>query len=95
MKWFRKKRSRSLDSKAGNFPQQKGAPLVSSIALARIPAPLLERIFTFVCPHAHDETYETCGESAIEDRCMLCDLRDLAHCVRVSKKWRDAASNVL
>lgn len=63
--------------------------------IARLPAPLLERVFAFVCPHARDETYETCELSAVEDTCMLCDLRDLAHCAQVSRRWRKLAANVL
>lgn len=63
--------------------------------VARLPAPLVERIFSFVCPHASDETYETCEQSAVEDTCMLCDLRDLSHCAQVSRRWRTLAANVL
>ena len=74
-----------------------GYPTTTSTAncIARLPAPLLERVFAFVCPHARDETYETCELSAVEDTCMLCDLRDLAHCAQVSRRWRKLAANVL
>ncbi|RWA07255.1 hypothetical protein EKO27_g7857 [Xylaria grammica] len=48
-----------------------------------LPAPILERVFSFVCPHSSDESYETCERSAVEDTCMLCDLRDLAHAAQV------------
>ncbi|KAK4227087.1 hypothetical protein QBC38DRAFT_206197 [Podospora fimiseda] len=67
----------------------------SAITLARLPAPVLERIFTFVCPHSKDESYETCEQSSVEDACMLCDLRDLAHCVAVCRKWRDQGIKLL
>ena len=63
----------------------------SAALLADLPAPVLGRIFAFVCPHSRDESYDTCEESAIEDTCMLCDLRDLAHCVAVCKRWRREA----
>ncbi|KAK3685537.1 hypothetical protein B0T22DRAFT_221162 [Podospora appendiculata] len=66
------------------------ATRASAQALANLPPAILERIFAFVCPHTLDESYETCEQSAIEDACMLCDLRDLAHCVAVSKRWRKA-----
>lgn len=67
----------------------------SARRLVNLPAPVLERIFTFVCPHAKDESYETCEQSSLEDACMLCDLRDLAHCVAVCKKWRAEAIKLL
>ncbi|KXJ92617.1 hypothetical protein Micbo1qcDRAFT_160359 [Microdochium bolleyi] len=60
-----------------------------------LPPRVLERIFTFVCPHASDETYENCESSAIEDACMLCDLRDLAHAGSVCRAWRRSAVKVM
>lgn len=60
-----------------------------------LPTPILQRVFAFVCPHAKDESYETCEQSAIEDACMLCDLRDLAHSGMVCKSWRKAAQPVM
>lgn len=67
----------------------------SAAKLAELPAPVLERIFAFVCPHSQDSTYESQEQSSIEDACMLCDLRDLAHCIQVCKKWRATARKVL
>ncbi|KAK3997609.1 hypothetical protein QBC44DRAFT_346854 [Cladorrhinum sp. PSN332] len=67
----------------------------SAAALARLPAPVLERIFAFVCPHSKDESYETCEQSSVEDACMLCDLRDLAHCAAVCRKWRNEGVKLL
>jgi hypothetical protein len=52
----------------------------------RLPRPVLARIFSFVCPHTVDNTYSTSEESA-SDGCMLCDMRDLAHCALVCKRW--------
>ncbi|KAM7202759.1 hypothetical protein V8F20_004273 [Naviculisporaceae sp. PSN 640] len=63
----------------------------SAMVLAQFDASILNRIFGFVCPHSLDESYETCEQSSIEDACMLCDLRDLAACVGVSKRWREVA----
>ncbi|KAI0471140.1 hypothetical protein GGR56DRAFT_659173 [Xylariaceae sp. FL0804] len=60
-----------------------------------LPSPILERIFTFVCPHTADETYETCEQSAMEDACMLCDLRDLSHTGQVCKTWRKTAIKLI
>lgn len=71
------------------------ATRASAMTLANLPAPILERIFTFVCPHSRDTSYETCEASSIEDACMLCDLRDLAHCLAVCKRWRKEGANIL
>jgi hypothetical protein len=102
MKWFRrKKKSQSVDSNDNRhspfrFDPAHYPPTTSSAnCIAKLPAPLLERIFAFVSPHALDETYEACEQSAVEDTCMLCDLRDLSHCAQVSKRWRKLAANVL
>ncbi|KAI1761396.1 hypothetical protein GGR53DRAFT_505966 [Hypoxylon sp. FL1150] len=60
-----------------------------------LPASILERIFSFVCPHTQDESYETCEQSALVDACMLCDLRDLSHAGQVCKSWRVAAVKLM
>jgi hypothetical protein len=76
-----------------NVPAWQAPP--SRDIINNLPPPILERIFAFVCPHTQDSTYESCEQSAVEDACMLCDLRDLAHCTRVSRRWRKLAANVL
>jgi hypothetical protein len=51
-------------------PQGAGCPPLypptrnSAYLLAHLPPKVLERIFAFVCPHALDESYETCEGSA-------------------------------
>ncbi|KAI1076333.1 hypothetical protein F5B20DRAFT_333498 [Whalleya microplaca] len=60
-----------------------------------LPPPILERVFSFVCPHSCDESYDTCEQSAIEDACMLCDLRDLSHAGQVCKRWRQSAIRLM
>lgn len=67
----------------------------SAFKLAQLPPAVLQRIFGHVCPHARDETYDTCEESAKGDNCVLCDLRDLSHCTQVSRAWRAPAIKVL
>ncbi len=67
----------------------------SAALLARLPPPILRRIFGFVCPNSLDESYETCERSALDNGCMLCNVRDLAHCVAVCRAWRKAAVPVL
>jgi hypothetical protein len=99
MKWFKKKKSRNFEPvevrERNSSSAPRGTPPVSSQLLAKLPGPLLERIFSFVCPHSQDDTYESCEQSAVEDTCMLCDARDLAHCAQVSRKWRFHATNLL
>ncbi|PYI01136.1 hypothetical protein BO78DRAFT_464866 [Aspergillus sclerotiicarbonarius CBS 121057] len=56
-------------------------------ATKRLPRPVLARIFAYVCPHTVDNSYDTSEESMTEDGCMLCDMRDLAHCAVVCKRW--------
>ncbi|KAF2725228.1 hypothetical protein K431DRAFT_343210 [Polychaeton citri CBS 116435] len=60
-----------------------------------LPLRVLERIFAHVCPHTQDFTYETSENSQIGDGCMLCDLRDLASCARVCKRWGQSAQKQL
>jgi hypothetical protein len=84
------------DDEAGNnFPRHGGwmptshRPTPRSAAMvAALPDRVLRCIFGFVCPHTKDESYDTCEQSALDDACMLCDLRDLSHCAKVSRRWR-------
>ena len=63
---------------------------------AQLPQAVLQRIFACVCPHAQDESYETCESSAVEaTTCALCDMRDLSRCAMVSRPWRTSAVQVL
>jgi hypothetical protein len=80
---------------SGAVASRPMATRASAMMLANFPATVLDRIFSFVCPHSNDESYETCEQSATEDACMLCDLRDLAHCAAVSRKWRAEAVKLL
>lgn len=98
MKWLlRKKKAKSTSSQLQYPSSLASTPpgAYRSQIVAELPGPILERIFAFVCPHTQDETYESCEQSAIEDACMLCDLRDLAHCAQVSRRWRTLATKVL
>lgn len=66
----------------------------SARVLQRFPDTVLARVFAFVCPHSQDRTYEKCEDSSFGE-CMLCDMRDLAHCVQVCRRWRPVAEQVL
>lgn len=70
-------------------PTKESAELVKQLK-----PEVLQRIFSFVCPHAVDESYETNEESA-DETCMLCDTRDLSYCFLVNSAWRNAAIGVL
>ncbi|KAE8356688.1 hypothetical protein BDV28DRAFT_83407 [Aspergillus coremiiformis] len=61
----------------------------------QLPQRVLIRIFSFVCPHAEDNSYDTSEESMTKDGCMLCDMRDLAHCALVCKRWSLDADDLL
>ena len=61
----------------------------------RLPDKVLANIFTYVCPHTADTSYLPSEESQIGDGCMLCDLRDLAKCAQVCRKWYGIAQALL
>ncbi|OTA31331.1 hypothetical protein BTJ68_08342 [Hortaea werneckii EXF-2000] len=61
----------------------------------RLPDNVLESIFEYTCPHTLDHTYEPSERSQIGDGCMLCDLRDLASCAQVCRKWYAIAQRQL
>ena len=72
------------------------APSRASVALLyRFPDAVLERIFAIVCPHTKDERYDSCEESGLDEGCMLCATRDLAHCVATCRRWRDEGVKLL
>jgi hypothetical protein len=62
---------------------------------ARLPPKVLKNIFEFVCPHTLDHSYEVSEHAEIADGCMLCDLRDLAHCAQVRRDWYQSAQELL
>lgn len=101
MKFLKSLRSKSpFRSKESNHFYQDVPPasLFSPPAkdyFSSLPSKVLERIFRFVCPHATDESYDSCEASTQDDVCMLCDLRDLSNCVKVSRRWRKPATTVL
>lgn len=60
----------------------------------KLPRSMLAYIFALACPHAVDGSYET-SEESMTDGCMLCDMRDLAHCAQVCKRWFIEARTLL
>ncbi|KXX81340.1 hypothetical protein MMYC01_201454 [Madurella mycetomatis] len=86
---------RSFGSPPGSNHFHSRPTRASAAVLAHLPAPILQRIFAFVCPQSRDESYGTCEQSSVEDGCMLCDLRDLAHCVAVCRRWKEEGVKLL
>ncbi|KAG8529837.1 uncharacterized protein KY384_005318 [Bacidia gigantensis] len=56
---------------------------------------LLTRLFSYVCPHSQDGSYNSCEDSQMDGGCMLCDMRDLAQCATVTRHWAPAAQSLL
>ncbi|EGX92378.1 F-box domain protein [Cordyceps militaris CM01] len=99
---FRKKDKKgSLDIPPEFRPAGAGQPprfpptARSAAILHHLPPSVLARVFARVCPHACDNSYDTCEESSRGNACVLCDLRDLSHCAQVSRIWRATAVQVL
>ncbi|KAI0999477.1 hypothetical protein K3495_g8718 [Podosphaera aphanis] len=63
--------------------------------VSKLPPQILARIFSEICPHSQDDSYESCELSARVDTCMLCDLRDLSHCTQVNRQWREISRTIL
>ncbi|KAL1963976.1 hypothetical protein VTN77DRAFT_7651 [Rasamsonia byssochlamydoides] len=84
-------RSKSTDSRNHGSPGgPRSSPLSSPPRFdytKRLPREVLAKIFSHVCPHVLDDSYDSSEESMTEDGCMLCDMRDLAHCALVCKRW--------
>lgn len=79
-----------------NYPPSPQAPRRNGPNLTqRLPDKVLANIFSYVCPHTQDYTYEPCEQSQIGDGCMLCDLRDLSRCAMTCRKWYATAQQQL
>ena len=77
------------------YGQYDQAAYRSARPAPEVPAKVLRLLFTYVCPHKEDEAYTTLEDSMIGDGCMLCDMRDLAHCALVSRSWARVAQDLL
>ncbi|KAF2483648.1 hypothetical protein BDY17DRAFT_297776 [Neohortaea acidophila] len=78
-----------------NYPILSSPPRPRSDLISRLPEKVLARVFSFVCPHTSDTSFLPSEDSQIGDGCMLCDLRDLAHCAQVCRKWYSIAQGLL
>jgi len=70
-------------------------PVVGRDYIARLPPKLVQYVFEFVCPHSVDKGYDVSEKADVGDGCMLCDLRDLAHCAAVRSSWYRLAQQLL
>ncbi|KAI9696150.1 MAG: hypothetical protein M1820_008291 [Bogoriella megaspora] len=60
-----------------------------------LPHKVLETLFSYICPHVDDQTYELSERSMIGDGCPLCDLRDISNCAQVCRDWANVAQRLL
>ncbi|KAB8360568.1 hypothetical protein FH972_024308 [Carpinus fangiana] len=91
LKHFRSKsRLKQSQEELPSYPRARGPDPTTAL-----PNTVLRNIFSFVCPHVTDETYEVSERSQLGSGCGLCDLRDLAHCTRVNRQWYNVAQDLL
>ncbi len=88
-----KEREKDRAHSQGYAPQY--APCYGRDRTARLPSAILQRIFIEVCPLTGDHSYDSSEESLIDYGCALCDLKDLAQCALVSRKWWNVAQDLL
>ncbi len=86
-------KNRAQSQSQGYAPQY--APCYGRDSTARLPSAVLHRIFIEVCPLTGDDSYDSSEESLIDYGCALCDLKDLAQCALVSRKWWNVAEDLL
>ncbi|KMU83044.1 hypothetical protein CIHG_00826 [Coccidioides immitis H538.4] len=87
----RSKKSGYLDQDA--YDQYCGRP--ARDYTKRLPPTLLHSIFASVCPHSLDDSLTSSEESVTVNDCMLCDMRDLAHCALACRAWCRVAQELL
>lgn len=92
LKHFRSKsRLKSKPAEEEHYPPTPRAPDPTR----RLSRQLLARVFSYVCPHVTDESYEVSERSLVGSGCNLCDLRDLASCARINRLWYSVAQDLL
>lgn len=62
---------------------------------SKLPLKLLTQLLSKICPHALDDNYLSLEESMRDGGCMLCDMRDLAQCALVSRRFLVATQTIL
>ncbi len=84
---FSKLRKRRGRDGASDSPPRKLAP--------KLPPNVVNRILTFVCPHALDDSLNSLGGSPLGEKCPPCSARDLAHCALTCRDWNAVATQLL
>jgi hypothetical protein len=98
MKFLKHIRSKSKIQREPSAEEDRNDTYYSHVGrdpTTRLPDKVLRNILIFVCPHTRDESYTACESSGTEDGCMLCDMRDLAQCALVCRKWTVPAQDLL
>ena len=99
MKFLKHIRSKSKlkedDSRGYEYPTGPARYRESLAGHPHLPEIMLDTIFSYVCLHTQDESWEPPEKSMVADGCMLCDTRDLAQCTLVCKKWHAPAQKLL
>lgn len=78
------------EHKARSFNNQTRRDFTSGL-----PLKLLTAILSQICPHALDDNYLSLEESMRDGGCMLCDMRNLAQCALVSRRFLVATQTIL
>lgn len=84
LKQFRSRSKLTAESARVDYSVQ---PVVGRDYITRLPPRLVQFIFQSVSPHTLDKGYDVSEKADVGDGCMLCDLRDLAHCAAVRSSW--------
>ncbi|KAI9712582.1 MAG: hypothetical protein M1828_001683 [Chrysothrix sp. TS-e1954] len=92
LKYFRSKRSKpKAQQELQPYPRRYNGRDHTS----KLPLILLYRVFTFVCPHAEDDSYQSHEESLGRTSCPSCDLKNLVCCSLVNHTWKKATCELL
>jgi hypothetical protein len=89
---FRSRSKLAAESARTDYSVQ---PVAGRDYISKLSPRLLQYLFGFVCPHTLDKGYHVSEKAEVGDGCMLCDLRDLAHCAAVRSSWYRLAQQQL
>lgn len=96
MGFLKKLRSKTRLKRDDNASETSPSPRYSGPDyVSRFDGRTLHRIFSYVSPHALDDSYEKSEKSIVAEGCVLCDTRDLASCAQVNRAWHNVAERML
>lgn len=71
-------------------------PVIRQDPITTLPPRAVNLILARICPHAYDNSLASTEQCMAEETgCVLCDLKDLAQCARVSSDWYAVARPLL